>query len=109
VPRGWLAPLNWAARRPRAFPMFFWLMMLQEERSLFLSKEFVRQGDLLEPHFVATHRAHLADEVDHVRWDEELLDLLWSGANRYLRRVNAGLSPGCWVSSSTRRSAASGG
>jgi hypothetical protein len=95
VPRGWMELLNGAAHRPRAFPMFLWLMLLQEERSLFFSKEFIRQGDRLEPTFVATHRAHLADEVDHVRWDEELLDLLWCRASRVLRAVNASLF--CWM------------
>ena len=91
VPRRWLAALDWATHRPRLFPMFIWLMLLQEERSLSYSKEFIRQEKVIEAHFVATHRVHLADEIGHVRWDEQLLDLLWPGVNRHLRTVNARL------------------
>lgn len=95
APRRWLAALEWTTHRPRTFPMFLWLMLLQEERSLFYSKEFIRQDREIEPHFVDTHRAHLADEVGHVRWDEQLLDLLWPRFHPYLRRANARLL--CWM------------
>ena len=91
TPRHWMTALNWATRHPRIFLVFIWLMLLQEERSLFYSKEFIRQGKAIEPHFAETHRLHLADEVGHVRWDEQLLDLLWPVANRHLRRFNARL------------------
>lgn len=91
VQRHWIVVLNWATRRPRFFLVFIWLMLLQEERSLFYSKEFIRQEKVIEPHFANTHRLHLADEVGHVRWDEQLLDLLWPVTNRYVRGVNAGL------------------
>ncbi len=85
------ALLGWMARHPRWFPMFLWLMLLQEERSLYYSRQILRGRDQLEPAFVATHRAHLADEVDHVRWDEELIDELWAGSSPGLRRANAAL------------------
>jgi hypothetical protein len=71
--------------------MFIWLMLLQEERSLYYSREILRHGDGLDSEFVAVHRAHLADEVDHVRWDEELLDELWKSAGRWCQQVNAKL------------------
>jgi hypothetical protein len=59
------AALRATTRRPRLFPLFLWLMLLQEERSLFYAKEFIRQRQTVEPHFVEAHRAHLADEVGH--------------------------------------------
>jgi hypothetical protein len=89
--RAWMAALRWATEHPRLFPMFFWLMLLQEERSLFYSRRVIAQREELEPHFVKTHRTHLADEVGHVRWDEELIETLWHRANPVLRRVNAQL------------------
>ena len=85
------ALLGWMTRRPRWFPMFLWLMLLQEERSLYYSREILKGGCELDPSFVATHRAHLADEVDHVRWDEQLLDQLWANSSPGLRRANATL------------------
>jgi hypothetical protein len=91
TPRAWMAVLNWATQRPKLFPMFLWLMLLQEERSLFYSRRVIAQREEFEPHFVKTHRTHLADEVGHVRWDEELMEALWDRANPFLRRVNAKL------------------
>jgi len=91
LPRLPVAALRWATRHPHAFPLFIWLMFLQEERSLYYSREFIRQGDALEPHFVATFRAHLADEVRHVPCDQELIDRLWRHASPSLRRINARL------------------
>jgi len=90
VPRASARLLEAATKHPRLFPMFVWLMLLQEERSLYYSREILRHHDGLDPDFIAVHRAHLADEVDHVRWDEELLDELWAHARRWRRRVNAG-------------------
>jgi hypothetical protein len=90
-PRAWMAVLRWATRHPRFFLMFLWLMLLQEERSLFYSRRAIAQREELEPHFVKTHRAHLADEVGHVGWDEELIEMLWRRANPFLRKVNVEL------------------
>lgn len=91
LPRLPVAVLSWATRHPRAFPLFIWLMFLQEERSLYYSKEFLRQRDGLEPNFVATFRAHLVDEVRHVPCDQELIERLWRQASPTLRRINARL------------------
>ncbi len=90
-PRAWMAALSWATQHPRLFPMFLWLMLLQEERSLFYSRRVIAQREELEPHFVKTHRTHLTDEVGHVRWDEILIEALWQRANPFLRKVNAQL------------------
>ena len=91
VPRPWMAVGNWASNRPSMFPMIVWLMLLQEERSLPYSRGFVRQQAVLEPHFVEVQRLHMADEADHVRLDEELIDALWAPAAPFLRRINARL------------------
>lgn len=86
-----LAALRWATRHPRTFPLFIWLMLLQEERSLHFSRQFIRHRATLEPRFVATYRAHLIDEAGHVRWDEQLLDRRWPRTSRLIRKVNARL------------------
>ena len=91
VPALWAAVLRWAAQRPLSFPLFLWLMLLQEERSLFYSRCYLQDPVTVEPSFVAAHRLHLADEARHVRWDEELLDALWQRARPLLRTVNAKL------------------
>ncbi len=91
VPKIWTAASKWAVAHPLLFPMFLWLMLVQEERSLYYSRVILRHRESIEPHFVKAHRLHLADEVGHVRWDEELLDALWQGARPLLRKVNAKL------------------
>jgi hypothetical protein len=58
---------------------------------VFFGREILRCKEDLEPHFVAVHRAHLADEIGHVQWDEEILDWLWPETAVLLRRANAGL------------------
>ena len=77
--------------RPRMFPFVVWLALMHEERSLFFSKGCLENADELEPHFVATHRAHLVDEVGHVGWDGELLDWLWPRTGRTIRGANVRL------------------
>jgi hypothetical protein len=79
------------ARQPDWFPFVFWLALLQEERSLHYSRGCLARRDELEPTFVATHRSHLADEVGHVAWDEEVLDWLWPQIGRWRRKLNARL------------------
>ena len=91
APRGWMAIGNWVARRPLFFPLFLWLMLLQEERSLYFARAFVREQASLEPHFVETQRLHSEDEAGHVRMGEELIEMLWRDAAPYRRRINAGL------------------
>jgi hypothetical protein len=83
--------LDWIARRTRRFPLVLWLMLLQEERSMFYARTILRDREQLEPHFVDVHRVHLADEADHVRWDEELLDHIWGACPRLQRHLNAEL------------------
>jgi hypothetical protein len=63
---------------------------MQEERSLYYSQGCL-EAERLEPQFVAAHRAHLADEVGHVCWDEQLLDWLWPRTPPILRMANARL------------------
>jgi hypothetical protein len=87
----WRTLLSGLSRRPHVFPLLVWLALLQEERSLYYSKGCLECANDLEPYFVALHRAHLADEVGHIRWDEELLDWLWPRGGRGLRRMNAWL------------------
>ena len=48
APRGWMAIGNWVSRRPLFFPVFLWLMLLQEERSLYFARAFVREQASVE-------------------------------------------------------------
>jgi hypothetical protein len=91
VPKLWKGVSKWAPRHPLYFPLFVWLMLLQEERSLYYSREFIRQRGLLEPHFVETQQRHMADEAKHVRLDEAMIDVLWTHAAPSLRKINARL------------------
>lgn len=81
--------LRQSVRRPGFFPFFLWVLLIQEERALFGAKEFLDGADDLEPNFVAAQRRHLADEMEHIQWDEELLDWVWPRTSERLRRINA--------------------
>ncbi len=80
---------QWLARRPFAFPLWIWLALLQEERSIAVSAECLKAGAVLEPSFAAVHRRHMADEVDHVRWDLTLIERVWLPMPRWKRRLQA--------------------
>ncbi len=82
---------EWFARRPFAFPCWLWLMLLQEERSIAISKECLRKEHDMEPTFRRLHQKHLADEVDHVSWDIKLIERVWKPMPQCKRRLNARL------------------
>lgn len=79
----------WFARHPFSFPCWIWLMLLQEERSIAVAKECLRQD--IEPVFRDLHRKHLADEIDHVRWDLKLVERVWLPLPQWKRRLQAKL------------------
>lgn len=81
----------WIARRPFTFPWWIWLMLLQEERSIAVSKECLQNAANLEPAFTALHRKHMADEVDHVQWDIALIERIWLPMPPWKRRAQARL------------------
>jgi hypothetical protein len=91
VPRPLMSLLRWTTRHPQLFALYVWLLLLQEERSVYFSKRFLRLKDRLEPRFVAVYRAHLIDEVGHVRCDLDLIDRWWPQVRPLLRRMNARL------------------
>jgi hypothetical protein len=83
--------LSWGTSNPRAFPMYLWLILLLEERAMHCSRVFLRhEGDLAGP-FVQIQRQHLADEVDHVQWDEEIINEVWPKTPPWLRKLNVKL------------------
>lgn len=82
--RQWVKRAHW-------FPFFLWILLIQEERALFYAKEFLSEADYLERNFVATQRRHLADEVGHIQWDEELIDWVWPRMGKARREINARL------------------
>jgi hypothetical protein len=78
-------------KQSRWFPFFLWILLIQEERALFYAKEFLKEAEGLEQHFVSTQRRHLADEVGHIQWDEALLDWIWPQTGKTWRAINARL------------------
>jgi hypothetical protein len=81
----------WFARRPFTFPCWILLMLLQEERSIAIARECLRQPNQMEPAFLSLHRKHLADEVDHVQWDLKLIERVWLPMPMWKRRLQARL------------------
>ncbi|HXG52525.1 MAG TPA: diiron oxygenase [candidate division Zixibacteria bacterium] len=86
---GWHRVVRAAARRPFFFSLVIWLMLLEEERAVAIGLEYLRGKDRLEPNFVALHRLHVGDEIGHVHWDQQILDVLWPQIPAWSRRLNA--------------------
>lgn len=81
----------WFARRPFSFPLWIWLMLIQEERSIAVARECLKADAGIEPVFRDLHRKHLADEIDHVRWDLKLVERVWLPLPTWKRRLQARL------------------
>jgi hypothetical protein len=82
------AGLNWAVTHPRLFPMFLWLILILEERAMHCSRVFLTHEQDLAAPFFQVQRQHLADEVDHVQWDELVIETIWPSVPQGLRRLN---------------------
>ena len=82
--------VNFVSKKPHWFPLFLWFVLLQEERSLFFGRTFLKSSDT-EPHFREVQRIHLMDEVEHIRWDKELLKWIWPRTSSILRKLNVHL------------------
>jgi hypothetical protein len=79
---------KWFAGKPFAFPFWIWLVLLQEERSIYIARECLNEPGL-EPNFRDLHRRHMADEVGHVRWDTQLIERVWLPMPMWKRKAQA--------------------
>jgi hypothetical protein len=80
------------ARYPAALPVIFWVQLSQEERSIDISRRCLRvPADRMEPRYAAAYRAHLKDEVRHVRVDCCLLERFYAKRSPGIRRLTAAL------------------
>jgi hypothetical protein len=80
--------IEFCASHPAAFPFCLWIAMIIEERTIPASREIIREPERFEPHYVALHRLHIADEARHVGYDAELLKRLWPALNPVMRGIN---------------------
>lgn len=85
------AVLNWCVSRPRLFPMYLWLILLLEERAMYCSRVFLNHDEDSSAPFFQIQRQHLADEVDHVQWDEQVIESIWAKTPAWLRKLNVRL------------------
>jgi hypothetical protein len=57
-----------------AVPAVLWIQLLQEERSIDISRRLLRlPADTIEPRYAAVYREHLRDEARHVQLDARLI------------------------------------
>ena len=90
VPRGALMAARLVARHPVAFPVVFWIQLVQEERSLEISRRCMRVSPhVIEPRYAAAYGAHLPDEARHVQIDRHLIDHFYRPRSIAVRRVSA--------------------
>ncbi len=90
IPRGALMAARLIARHPVAFPVVFWIQLVQEERSLEISRRCMRVSpQVMEPRYAAAYGAHLPDEARHVQIDRHLIDHFYKPRNIAVRRASA--------------------
>jgi para-aminobenzoate N-oxygenase AurF len=92
IPQGVLSAAHLIARHPVAFPLVFWLQLVQEERSLEISRRCMRLPvTSIEPRYLAAYGGHLPDEARHVQIDRYLIDRYYRGRNALVRHTSAWL------------------
>jgi len=92
IPRGVLSAARFVARHPTAFPLVFWLQLVQEERSLEISRRCMRlPASSIESRYLAAYGAHLPDEARHVQIDRYLIERYYSGRSAFVRQTSARL------------------
>jgi hypothetical protein len=80
------------ARHPVAFPVVFWMQIVQEERSVEFSRRCMRMPrERIEPRYAAAYAAHIQDEVRHVQIDRHLIERFYAHRTRTVRRITARL------------------
>ena len=89
------AVLNWCVTHPRLFPMYpLASFCFLEERAMCRLQPRVfdsRGGFVLHLLIQGLERQHLADEVDHVQWDEQVIGVIWPETSPWLRKLNVKL------------------
>jgi hypothetical protein len=90
VPSGARVAARLIAQHPVAFPVVFWIQLVQEERSLEISRRCMRVSpEVMEPRYAAAYGAHLPDEARHVQIDRHLIDHFYRPRSIAVRRVSA--------------------
>jgi para-aminobenzoate N-oxygenase AurF len=90
IPRGALMAARLIARRPVAFPVVFWIQLVQEERSLEISRRCMRvPPEVMEPRYATAYGAHLPDEARHVQIDRHLIDHFYRPRSLAVRQASA--------------------
>ena len=89
VPKGIWRLLKLPLQYPRLFPLVFWIVLLQEERTVYYSKEVIRCASELDPRVVDAFSRHMDDEKDHLGIDEALLEVYWERSSSSIRWLNA--------------------
>ena len=87
VPPLMLKIMRFISNRPQFFNYWIWLALLQEERSITISRACIND-DNIEPIFKHAHLVHLQDEADHVQWDLQLLDHFWKPSSKWKKSIN---------------------
>ena len=90
IPRAALTAARLVARPPCRVPVVFWLQLVQEERSLDISRRCMRMSpQAMEPRYAAAYMAHLPDEARHVQIDRHLIDTFYRPRSLAVRRATA--------------------
>jgi hypothetical protein len=78
------------ARHPIACPVVFWIQILQEERSVEISRRCMRMpAERIEPRYRAVFASHIQDEARHVQIDRHLIDRFYRPRSRMARGITA--------------------
>ncbi|HSS65269.1 MAG TPA: diiron oxygenase [Gammaproteobacteria bacterium] len=83
--------MDCAVSSPRLFLAWIWLTIFLEERTLFVSRQFLRaqrqMPETIDPLHAEVHAFHFKDEVRHCQIDQHLLTVLYDPQPRWKKSL----------------------
>ncbi|NIR30224.1 MAG: diiron oxygenase [Gammaproteobacteria bacterium] len=87
--------MNCALKHPQLFLAWIWLTIFLEERTLFVSREYMRaqreKPESIDPLHAQVHAFHFKDEVRHCQIDQHLLSVLYDPQPLWKKTLAGGM------------------
>ena len=79
---------NFCSSHANIFSLFYWLVLIQEERMLNHGNEFKNDIDLYNEEYKDLHLIHMKDEQSHAEMDMIIVNRIWHNTSNLSKSLN---------------------
>lgn len=87
-PKFFLMLWNFCSSHANIFSLFYWLVLIQEERMLNHGNEFKNDIDLYNEEYKDLHLIHMKDEQSHAEMDMIIVNRIWHNTSNLSKSLN---------------------